>query len=248
MHNTIIARTAATAAALGISATLAFTPAAAAPAPTPAEAAIQALTERTAEQPENRAGVDALDRYAEHVAASHISTIGLYTPFVYAAPTFGCGSNGPITTIVAAGTANGPSANISGRPGTLTFHATPGHPGIPQASGLVVAWININNGRSGLDMLDDRTEFGTPSLSRTVDSGPGTVLASMWGTIDYPGALCVMTPTVGMFPVPEEAAPAPAPAPQSAPAAPPAEPGVPAPAPAPAPNPAPAPAQAPAPA
>ncbi|WP_327149910.1 hypothetical protein [Nocardia sp. NBC_01329] len=244
MHNKIIARTAATAAAIGISATLAFTPAAAAPAPTPAEAAIQALTERIAGQPENRAGVDALARYAGYVAADPISAVGLYTPFAYAAPTFGCGSNGPITTIVAAGTANGPSANIMGEPGTLTFHATPGHSGIPQASGLVVAWININNGRSGLDMLDDQTEFGTPSLSRTVRSGPGTVLASMWGTIDYPGALCVMTPTVGMFPVPEAPVPAPAPAPQSAPAAPPAEPGAPAPAPAPAPNPAPAPAPA----
>ncbi|GGL08158.1 hypothetical protein [Nocardia jinanensis] len=240
MHNKFIARTAATAAALGISATLAFTPAAAAPAPTPAEAAMRALTERTADQPESRAGVDALGSYADFVAANHINTIGLYTPFIYAAPTFGCGSNGPITTIIAAGTANGPSANIIGRPGTLTFHATPGHPGIPQASGLVVAWININNGLSGITMLDDPTEFGTPSLSKTIDSGPGTVLASMWGTIDYPGALCVMTPTVGMFPVPE----APAPAPQSAPAAPPAEPGAPAPAPAPAPGPAPAPAPA----
>ncbi|WP_063039338.1 hypothetical protein [Nocardia grenadensis] len=240
MHNKIVARTAATAAALGISAVLACTPAAAAPAPTPAEAAMQALTEQAADKPETRAGVDALDRYADFVAANHISTIGLYTPFVYAAPTFGCGSNGPITTIIAAGTANGPSANISGTPGTLTFHATPGHPGLPQASGLVVAWININNGRSGLDMLDDLTEFGTPSLSRTVDSGPGTVLASMWGTINYPDALCVMTPTVGMFPVPEAPAPAPAPAPQSAPA----EPGAPAPAPAPVPEPAPAPAPA----
>ncbi|MGW5387564.1 hypothetical protein [Nocardia sp. NPDC003963] len=241
MDNKIVARTAATAAALGISAALTFTPAAAAPAPTPAETAMQALTEQTADRPENRAGVQALGDYTDYVA-DHVSTIGLYTPFVYAAPTFGCGSNGPITTIVAAGTANGPSANISGRPGTLTFHATPGHPGIPQASGLVVAWININNGRSGIAMLDDKTEFGTPSLSKTVDSGPGTVLASMWGTIDYPGALCVMTPTVGMFPVPEQPAPAPEPTPQSAPAGP----GAPAPAPAPAPNTEPAPAPAPA--
>ncbi|WP_328387813.1 hypothetical protein [Nocardia sp. NBC_00416] len=244
MHNNIVARTAATAAALGISAALTFAPAAAAPAPTPAETALSALTEQTAGQPENHAGVDALAHYADFVAASHISTIGQYTPFVYAAPTFGCGSNGPITTIVAAGTANGPSANIHGTPGTLTFHATPGHSGIPETSGLVVAWININNGRSGLTMLDDRTELGTPSLSKTVPSGPGTVLASMWGTINFPGALCVMTPTVGMFPVPVEPLPAPAPAPQSAPA----EPGAPAPAPAPSPQPEPAPAPAPQPA
>ncbi|MEU4316601.1 hypothetical protein [Nocardia sp. NPDC024068] len=234
VHNRIVARTAATAAALGVGAALTFTtPASAEPEParTPAESALIALTEQTADKPETRAGVDALHRYADYVAAAHISNIAQYTPFVYAAPTFGCGSNGPITTIVAAGTANGPSANIYGEPGTLTFHATPGHPGIPQSSGLVVAWININNGAAGLSMLDDVTEFGTPSLSKRVASGPGTVLASMWGTIDYPGALCVMTPTVGMFPVADQPVPLPAPAPGEPAPAP--APGQPAPAPAP---------------
>ncbi|WP_459547785.1 hypothetical protein [Nocardia sp. X0981] len=219
MHNKIVTRTAAAAAALGIGAALTFGAVAnAAPEPTPAETALRALTEQTAGDPEADAGMDALRRYADYVTAGEIGNLGLYTPFVYAAPTFGCGSNGPITTIIAAGTANGPSANLGGTPGTLTFHATPGHSGIPQASGLVTAWINIDNGRSGLTVLDDITEFGTPSLSKTVDSGPGTVLASMWGTINYPGALCVMTPTVGMFPVPER--PVTTPEPQPAPVAP----------------------------
>ncbi|MFE3617753.1 hypothetical protein ACFXOT_36735, partial [Streptomyces anulatus] len=39
--------------------------------------------------------------------------------------------------------------------------------------------------------------------SKTVHSGAGTVVASMWGTIDYAGARCVMTPTVGTFVVPD---------------------------------------------
>ncbi|WP_280457654.1 hypothetical protein [Nocardia carnea] len=242
MHNRIAARTAAAAAALGIGAVLTFTtPAAAAPEPTPGETALTALTEQTADDPAARPGVDALRSYHDFVAARDIADIRVYTPFAYAAPTFGCGSNGVITTTFAAATANGPSVNLSGKPGTLTFHATPRHSGIPQGSGLVVAWININNGRSGLDTLSDVTQFGTASLSRTVDSGPGTVLASMWGTVSYPGALCVMTPTVGLFSVPDlPPAPAPdaavppvpqAPAPQSAPAAP-AQPAAPAPAPA----------------
>ncbi|MEU1983307.1 hypothetical protein [Nocardia sp. NPDC019395] len=255
MHNRIVARTAATAAALGISAALTFTtPAAAQPAPTPGEAAMIALTEQTAGDPAARPGVDALRNYHDIVAASEISDISRYAPFVYAAPTFGCGDNGVITTTFAAGTANGPSSNLHGTPGTLTFHATPRHSGIAQASGLVVAWININNGRAGLDTLSDITEFGTPSLSQTVNSGPGTVLASMWGTVTYPGALCVMTPTVGLFSVPDEPAAAPAPVPDAAvpPPAPqpvPAAPGQPAPAPAPAPGPQPAaPASQPAPA
>jgi hypothetical protein len=85
--------------------------------------------------------------------------------------------------------------------------------------------VNINTGASGLDTLDDKTELGFPTLSKTVASGPGTVLASMWGMIDYPFAHCIMTPTVGMFavpdrpvqspppPAPEPTADAPAPAP-----------------------------------
>ncbi|NKY55425.1 hypothetical protein [Nocardia flavorosea] len=235
MHNRIVARTAAAAAVLGIGAALTFTtPAAAAPEPepTPGETALTALTEQTAADPAARPGVDALRSYHDIVAASEISNISAYAPFVYAAPTFGCGSNGVITTTFAAATANGPSLNLSGTPGTLTFHATPRHSGIAQASGLVVAWININNGRSGLDTLSDVTEFGTASLSRTVDSGPGTVLASMWGTVNYPGALCVMTPTVGLFSVPDlppaPAVPAPDAAAPQAPAAP-AQSGAPAP-------------------
>jgi hypothetical protein len=43
----------------------------------------------------------------------------------------------------------------------------------------------------------------------------------MWGIIDYPFAHCVMTPTVGLFTVPDFPAPPPAapqPAPQPAPA------------------------------
>lgn len=244
MHNKIVARTAAAAAALGIGAALTFTAPAAAtpePEPTPGETALAALTEQTAADPAARPGVDALRSYHDIVAAGDISTIGAYAPFVYAAPTFGCGSNGVITTTFAAATANGPSINLSGTPGTLTFHATPRHSGIPQSSGLVVAWININNGRAGLDVLSDVTEFGTASLSRTVDSGPGTVLASMWGTVGYPGALCVMTPTVGLFSVPDQPpAPAAPPAPRTPQSVPPApgQPGAPAPAPQPAPAPA----------
>ncbi|WP_280426054.1 hypothetical protein [Nocardia carnea] len=251
MHNRIVARTAAAAAALGIGAALTFTtPATAAPEPepTPGEAALTALTEKTAGDPAARPGVDALRSYHDIVAASEISNISAYAPFVYAAPTFGCGSNGVITTTFAAATANGPSVNLSGTPGTLTFHATPRHSGIPQSSGLVVAWININNGRSGLDMLNDLTEFGTASLSQTVDSGPGTVLASMWGTVNYPGALCVMTPTVGLFSVPDQppapAVPVPDAAVPPAPQAPAPQPGAPAPEAPPAPAPAPQPAQA----
>ncbi|ONM50705.1 hypothetical protein [Nocardia donostiensis] len=270
MNDRTIARVAVSAAAIGIGAVLTFTaPASAAPtAPGTTQpaapvhdpavlAGLDELTTETAHDPAARAGVTALRDYAALVDIAELrATNGVFTPFAYPALTFGCGGNGLITTIFAAGTANGPSSNISYEaPGTLTFHATPSHPGAPLSSGLVVAWLNINNGRSGISALDDMTEYHMPSLSKTVDSGPGTVIASMWGTINYPGAMCVMTPTVGLFGVPEAPVqappPAPAPNPEPQPAAPGDNtPGHPAPdgsAPAPATPPAPQPETAPAP-
>lgn len=83
----------------------------------------------------------------------------------------------------------------------MRFQATPNMWGYPTSSGLTVAWLNTGNGRSGVATLDERTDTGTPSLTKTVDSGPGTIVASMWGTIGYPGATCVMAPTIGVVTV-----------------------------------------------
>ncbi|MEV0709042.1 hypothetical protein [Nocardia aurea] len=252
MNGRTFARAATAVTSLGIGAVLTLGSASAEPA-SPVETALTDLTVRAGEDISAQAGVGALREYTSlldlpqlrHVAASFI-------PFAYAAPTFGCGSHGPITTVIAAATTEGPHRNqgVSPDPGTLRFSASPAHTGAPLNSGLVVAWVNINNGRSGLDTLDDRTEVGLPTLSKTIDSGPGTVLASMWGVINYPFANCVMTPTVGTFVVPDlpaaapaEAAPAPesaAPTTPSLPPVPQAGPGTGSPAPADVPTPAPA--------
>ncbi|RJO79997.1 hypothetical protein D5S18_01760 [Nocardia panacis] len=222
MNGRTLARAAAAVTSLGVGAVLTLSGTAAAapeptPPPTPAESGLTKLGEIAEKDPDKQAGVEALRQYTRLVTIAAGQNIGsAYIPFAYAAPTFGCGSNGPITTVIAAVTTTGPNAD-EGRapdPGTLRFSATPGHPGLPLSSGLTVAWVNMNTGASGIDALDDVTEYRLPSLSKTVNSGPGTVLASMWGTINFPGALCVMTPTVGTFAVPDvpvEAAPAPAP-------------------------------------
>ncbi|MBF6362624.1 hypothetical protein IU447_21185 [Nocardia farcinica] len=231
MNGRTIARAAAAALTIGLGAAVPFAPANAVPdtaAPdSVVDAAITQLTERAGEDVTAREGVGALAKYTELVDVAQLRDIaGAWAPFAYAAPTFGCGSNGPITTIVAAATTygNAPDQAANPEPGTLRFSATPAHSGAPLSSGLVVAWVNVNNGRSGIDALDDRTEYGLPSLSKTVASGPGTVIASMWGVIGYPGAHCVMTPTVGTFTVPDAPAPPapaePAPLPAPAPAAP----------------------------
>jgi hypothetical protein len=218
-----IARAAAAAASLGIGAVLTFSaPAGAERNQAPVDSGLAHLTEIAGADPSAQEGIGALTRYAGLIDAAHLRDVSsVFTPFSYAAPTFGCGSNGPITTIIAAatteGTGNGRDLNVA--PGELRFSATPSHSGAPLASGLVVAWVNVNTGASGLDPLDDVTEYHLPTLSKTVKSGPGTVLASMWGIIDYPFAHCVMTPTVGLFTVPDFPAAPPA-APQPAPAAP----------------------------
>ncbi|MEV6322695.1 hypothetical protein AB0M45_16100 [Nocardia sp. NPDC051787] len=222
MNGRTIARAAAVAASLGIGTVLTFAvPAAAEQTPAPVDTGLAHLTETAGSDPAAQEGVAALTRYATLVDAANLRDVSsVFTPFAYAAPTFGCGSNGPITTIIAAATTDGSgnARDLNVPPGALRFSATPSHPGAPLASGLVVAWVNVNTGASGITPLDDVTEYRLPSLSKTVDSGPGTVLASMWGIIDYPFAHCVMTPTVGLFTVPFPA-PAPAPAPP-APAAP----------------------------
>lgn len=224
MNNRTIARIAATATSLGMSAVLSLGIAYA--KPTPVESGLTHLAEISEKSdPSTKAGVTALNQYIKLVDVAKLAQIGgTYIPFAYAAPTFGCGSNFPITTIIAAATTLGPDKDqgVSPDPGTLRFSATPGHPGIPLASGLVVAWVNLQTGASGIDALDDRTEYNLPSLSKTVNSGPGLVLASMWGVINYPGAHCVMTPTVGTFMVPDmPLAPAPVEPAPPAPTAPP---------------------------
>ncbi|MFD0363865.1 hypothetical protein ACFQZZ_20640 [Nocardia sp. GCM10030253] len=215
MNRRSIARAAAAVTSLGVGAVLALTGSAAAEpvAPSPVDIGLAELTDTAGTDTAAQAGVASLQQYTELVDVSELRDIaGTFIPFAYAAPTFGCGSNGPITTIIAAATTIGPPLDegVNSNPGTLRFSATPAHSGSPLASGLTVAWVNINTGASGIDMLDDKTEMGLPTLSKTVASGPGTVLASMWGIIDYPFAHCVMTPTVGIFEVPNAPAPAPA--------------------------------------
>jgi hypothetical protein len=225
-----ITRAAAAVASLGIGVVVAFTGTAAAEpaALSPVDTGLAELADTAGTDPTAQAGVATLRQYADLVNVSDLRHVAsAFIPFAYAAPTFGCGSNGPITTIIAAAVTDGPFPNEgeNPEPGTLRFSATPAHSGSPLASGLVVAWVNLNTGASGLDPLDDRTEIGLPTLSKTVNSGPGTVLASMWGVIDYPFAHCVMTPTVGIFAVPNAPAPVPAAPAPAVPDANPADPG-----------------------
>ncbi|MGY4102315.1 hypothetical protein ACW2Q0_22585 [Nocardia sp. R16R-3T] len=217
MNGRSIARAAAAVTSLGIGAVLALTGTAVAD-PSPVETGLEQLTTEAGADPAAQAGVGTLSQFTKMVDSAELRNISAaFTPFAYAAPTFGCGSVGPVTTIIAAASTDGtnPNGAADPLPGTLRFSATPAHSGAPLSSGLVVAWVNVNTGASGLTTLDDRSEYNMPTLSKTVSSGPGTVLASMWGMIDYPFAHCVMTPTVGMFYVPDRPVLPPAPTPEA---------------------------------
>jgi hypothetical protein len=121
---------------------------------------------------------------------------GTYAQFAYAAPTFGC--NG--VTLTGASGAGG-AVGTPTAPGQLRFQAAPAYTGFATASGLNVAWLNVNTGASGVVALDDQTEYNLPALAKAVDSGPGNVVAALWGSVTYPSATCFVAPTVGLFTV-----------------------------------------------
>ncbi|MFI5777832.1 hypothetical protein [Nocardia sp. NPDC051570] len=204
-----IARLAATAAALGIATAATFAGADAEPAKSPLDTAIDQLTAAAGPDPAAHVGVESVAKAAHLITAARIDHIaGGFAPFAYQAPTIGCGDNF-VTLTAASGVSGqpGPARGIAGGPSTLRFHATPAVTGFPIAAGLTVAWLNVSNGHSGIAPLDDQTDYHLPGLSKTVETGAGTVVASMWGTINYPASLCVMTPTVGMFTVTDDPVP-----------------------------------------
>lgn len=162
--------------------------------------------------PEEKTAVEAL-------ATSTVlrDVAGENTPFFYTAPTVGCGTLAPVTLTLASGT-TGPTAEVKAH--EISFQALSAYPGVVKSSGLNVAWINTSTGGSGILPLDGLTEDGYPALNKVVATGAGTVVASIFGTVDYTSATCYVLPTVGSFFVPEEgplpaeaAQPAPAPAP-----------------------------------
>ncbi|MCU1643626.1 MAG: hypothetical protein JWN03_3901 [Nocardia sp.] len=206
MNGRTLSRRAASVAAIAATAVLGATSTAGAeppaPADSPVDTAITHLTDAAGPDQNALAAVNTTAKAAELISAAKLTNIA-FTPFGYQAPTLGCGFNLPFTMTVASAESGeaGPDRGIAGPPGTLRFQATPATIGMPLASGLSVVWLNVANGRSGINALDDQTDYNLPALSKTVDSGPGTVVASLWGTIDYPGSRCLVLPTVGLFTV-----------------------------------------------
>ncbi|MFD4367832.1 hypothetical protein [Rhodococcus sp. NPDC058521] len=185
-------RRALAAATVGIAMTLATAgPAAAGPA----ISGLDDLGEKADSAPA-RIAIEAL------TASSALSDVAdEYTPFFYTAPTIGCGTTAPVTMTMASAT-TGPSAAVSAN--EVSFQALSAYPGVVTASGLSVVWLNTTTGASGINALDGTTEGGYPSLAKTVHTGAGTVVAALFGSVNYATAVCHVLPTVGSFFVPEE--------------------------------------------
>ncbi|MQY19952.1 hypothetical protein [Nocardia macrotermitis] len=223
MNGRIFARLAALAACVGIGTATVFGTAAAAPSAT--DTAIDHLTATAGKDAAAKNAVSKLAKSAHLLTAAKLDHIaGAFQPFWFSSPTFGCPGN-PVTMTVSSGVAgsNGVDNGLHGGYGTLRFQATTATPGYATSSGLNVAWLNTGNGRSGVAPLNDMTQYRLPGLSKTVTTGPGTVVAAIWGTIGYPGGTCVIAPTVGAFtvynaPAPNFNAPIPDPATPASPA------------------------------
>ncbi|NLU83926.1 hypothetical protein HCA44_14185 [Rhodococcus sp. HNM0569] len=195
----------------------------AAPAENPGESTAVTDLWAQAHEPQQR---DAIEALATSPVLADVA--GEFTPFLYTAPTVGCGTFAPVTMTMASAT-TGPSAEVRAR--EINFQALSAYPGVVSRSGLNVAWLNTATGASGIAPLDGTTVGGYPSLSKVVETGAGTVVASIFGSVDYTNATCHVLPTVGAFlvpdegPLPSETAPTPPPADAAPPAdtAPPAD-------------------------
>jgi len=113
-------------------------------------------------------------------------------PFGGPAWTIGCPNQGSLMSVT----------GMTGEtiaPGVIRFNSFPGAFPMPAAGQVTVAWVNNSNGRAGLAEL-----VGVyPNLSAVVDTGPGEVLATVFGSVSLAsGPLCNSTPATGGFAVP----------------------------------------------
>lgn len=115
-------------------------------------------------------------------------------PFGPPALTIGCPNQGSLMSLTAATGQSGPEPGIG--PGELRFETFPAAPPLPAAGQVTVAWLNFDTGQSGVANLE-----GTyPYYSKTVYTGHGNVMASVFGSINLGSMpLCQSNPTFGNF-------------------------------------------------
>lgn len=115
-------------------------------------------------------------------------------PFGPPALTIGCPNQGSLMSLTGATGQSGPEPGIN--PGEIRFQTFPAAPPVPAAGQVTVAWVNMDTGQSGIADL-----YGAyPYLSRTVHTGQGRVMATVFGSINIGSSpICQSNPTFGNF-------------------------------------------------
>lgn len=144
-------------------------------------------------------------RRALAVAAPAAAAL-LFTGVATAAPpqpmgpaiTIGCINQGSLASLTAVTAQAGPEAQPALAPGHVLFSTSQALWPMPAAGQVTVAWVNRDNGRTGIVDLGG----AYPNLSAVVDTGPGNVLATVFGSVNLgSGPLCNSTPATGAITV-----------------------------------------------
>lgn len=108
--------------------------------------------------------------------------------------TIGCLNQGSLASFTTVSAQPGPETTPAIAPGHVVFSTAPAVGILPAAGQVSVAWVNRDTGMSGLSDLT-----GTyPNLSADVDTGPGEVLLTVFGSVNLgSGPLCNSTPATG---------------------------------------------------
>ncbi|MCQ4119512.1 hypothetical protein [Rhodococcus tibetensis] len=117
-------------------------------------------------------------------------------PFGGSALTIGCPNQGSLMSLTALTGQSGPEASPPIADGDIRFESRPAAPPIPAAAQITVAWVNTDNGRSGIVNLGGVYPF----LSATVNTGVGNVIATAFGSINFGSSpICQANPAIGTF-------------------------------------------------
>ncbi len=133
--------------------------------------------------------------------------------FLYPSISNGClsdGGNVLATAISVAGPAKIPAPGPGPGQTAYVFTAvgTPG-PAAVQKLPLNVTWVNLSTGRSGSATLKPRPDInpdGPTTLTAIVDTGPGSIMSTIFGQITTTEMQCQFMPTIGSTVVPDVAA------------------------------------------
>ena len=129
--------------------------------------------------------------------------------FLYPSISNGClkdGGNVLATAISVAGPAKIPAPGPAAGQTAYVFTAigTPG-PAAEQKLPLNVTWVNLTTGKSGSATLKPRSDInpeGPTTLSVIADTGPGSVMSTIFGQVTTTEKQCQFMPTIGSTVVP----------------------------------------------